>query len=290
MARSLGALVLVAAAAAKLARPRESREALASFGLAAPATRTLGWAVLVAAELALAAGIAAGSAAASYAAAGMMLAFAATLTAEIARGHAGRPCGCFGPRSRIGWTAVGRNVALAVFYGALPSIPEPRLAATGWLAVGLGIAIAAIVALAVAVLALAREVGALRLSVAPQSALEVAHEGPEVGSRADLLDRFDTGRDARFALAVFTSESCPVCSALAPSIEFIARDPLVAVTAFDEQQDPDAWSALDVPGSPYAIALGLDGTVLAKGTFNTFAQLESVVATAARRREEAVNA
>jgi hypothetical protein len=220
----------------------------------------------------------------------MMLAFAATLIGEIARGHAGRPCGCFGPRSRIGWRAVARNLVLAVFYAALPSIPEPHLAATGWLAVGLGVAIVAICALAVAVLALAREVGALRLSVAPQSALEVAYEGPEVGSRADLLERFDAGRDARFALAVFTSDSCPVCSALEPSIEFVGRDPLVAVTVFDEQRDADAWSALDVPGSPYAVALGLDGTVLAKGTFNTFAQLESVVATAARRREEAVNA
>jgi hypothetical protein len=39
-----------------------------------------------------------------------------------------------------------------------------------------------------------------------------------------------------------------------------------------------------VPGSPYAVALDLDGTVLAKGTFNNLAQLESVVATAERRR------
>jgi len=47
---------------------------------------------------------------------------------------------------------------------------------------------------------------------------------------------------------------------------------------------------LDVPGSPYAVALGRDGTVLAKGTFNSLAQLESVVATAMRRRQEALSA
>ena len=40
----------------------------------------------------------------------------------------------------------------------------------------------------------------------------------------------------------------------------------------------------DVPGSPFAVAIGGDGTVLAKGTFNTGAQLESVLATAERRR------
>jgi hypothetical protein len=45
---------------------------------------------------------------------------------------------------------------------------------------------------------------------------------------------------------------------------------------------------VDVPGSPYAVALGLDGTVLAKGTFNSLGQLESVLATAERREREVV--
>jgi hypothetical protein len=41
-----------------------------------------------------------------------------------------------------------------------------------------------------------------------------------------------------------------------------------------------------VPGSPFAVAIGRDGRVLAKGTFNSLAQLESVLATAERRRRE----
>jgi hypothetical protein len=46
-----------------------------------------------------------------------------------------------------------------------------------------------------------------------------------------------------------------------------------------------------VPGSPYAIALTLDGLTLAKGTFNSLAQLESVIATArARERGPALAA
>ena len=40
---------------------------------------------------------------------------------------------------------------------------------------------------------------------------------------------------------------------------------------FDEVRDADAWAAADVPGSPFAVALDADGTVLAKGTFNTAA-------------------
>src|SRR5438094_664258 len=50
------------------------------------------------------------------------------------------------------------------------------------------------------------------------------------------------------------------------------------------------WQAR-VPGSPYAVALDpLTGTVLAKGTFNGLAQLESVLATAERRALEAAHA
>ena len=52
--------------------------------------------------------------------------------------------------------------------------------------------------------------------------------------------------------------------------------------------DAAVWTELDVPGSPYAIALDRDGMVLAKGTFNNLAQLESVLATAERRRGERV--
>ena len=59
----------------------------------------------------------------------------------------------------------------------------------------------------------------------------------------------------------------------------------MSLRTFDEVADADAWSAADVPGSPFAVALDADGTVLAKGTFNTGAQLESVLAAAERRRK-----
>ena len=81
-----------------------------------------------------------------------------------------------------------------------------------------------------------------------------------------------------------------MCRALAPAIAAFGRHPRVALRTFDEVADADAWAAADVPGSPFAVALGADGTVLAKGTFNTGAQLESVLAAAERRRRAPVRA
>ena len=66
----------------------------------------------------------------------------------------------------------------------------------------------------------------------------------------------------------------------------MARDPLISVGSFDEAAEAELWGELEVPGSPFAIAIDRDATVLAKGTFNNLAQLESVLATASRRRRE----
>ena len=75
-----------------------------------------------------------------------------------------------------------------------------------------------------------------------------------------------------------------MCEALRPTVDSVAAHPAVAVGRFDEHDDSEVWSALDVPGSPYAVALDPEGTVLAKGTFNNLAQLESILAAGERRR------
>ena len=128
--------------------------------------------------------------------------------------------------------------------------------------------------------ALAREVGELRLAIAPQAALSIAEEGPELGSHVRVIDRFS--RDAPLAVAVFTSPGCALCRALEPSLRLIASDPEVELEVFDEQDDAEAWLELAIPGSPYAVVLSPDGDVLAKGTFNSLFQLESILATATR--------
>src|SRR5436189_107161 len=84
-------------------------------------------------------------------------------------------------------------------------------------ALGLGVALIACAGLSVAVLALAREVGMLRLRLGPDSALEIPEEGPELGARSPLIDAIARGPDAELALAVFVSEGCRVCQALEPA-------------------------------------------------------------------------
>jgi hypothetical protein len=274
------AAVLGVAAASKLARPRESAASLAALRVPRAA---LG--VAVGLELVLAVGVALGSALAAYAAAGLLVAFAAVLVAAIRRGALGRPCPCFGARGRIGWPAVGRNLGLAAGFAAVPWLP--RLDAQGWLAVGLALALAGVAVLVLAVLALAREVGELRLRLPPDAALELASEGPEMGERTPLVERFRRDSGARFALAVFSSEGCRLCRALEPAVAALGRDPLLSVQVFDEVRDRDAWEELAVPGSPYAVALALDGTVRAKGTFNSLGQLETILAAAERREARA---
>jgi Methylamine utilisation protein MauE len=274
--------VLAASAIAKLAGP-DARGGLATFGVGDRRAQLAVWAGLIATELAIAIGVAAGVDAFAWAGALLMLALSGALVSALARGRGGRPCACFGARSRVSWSGVGRNLALAAGLAAVPFVPADEPTTEGWLAIGLGVALLACAGLAVALLALAREIGMLRLRLGPASALEIPEEGPELGSRAELVERFEIDERTRLALAVFTSEGCHVCQGLGPSIDLLRREPELAVATFDEVAEAQAWSALDVPGSPYAVALGADGTVLAKGTFNNLAQLESVLATAERR-------
>ncbi|HEY1238650.1 MAG TPA: MauE/DoxX family redox-associated membrane protein [Solirubrobacterales bacterium] len=278
-------IVLAGAALAKLAAPRASIGALAGFGFEEGPLRPVAWAALIAVELALAVAVALGSDAAAYAAAVLMAMFAALTVGALLRGRAGAPCACFGPRSTISWLGALRNLVLAAAFAVLPSVDGISIGTQGWMWIGIGVALAACAALAIAVLALAREVGMLRLQLGTQGALEIEGEGPEVGAHArDLSDRI--GRNgADFGLAVFTSEGCHICQTLVPAIDNVAKDPRVAVGVFDEVAEAELWRTLEIPGSPFALALDCEGTVLAKGTFNNLAQLESVLATAERRKE-----
>jgi hypothetical protein len=282
-------LVLLGSAAAKLAAPARTRAALSTFGLRAERARALAWGGAVAAETALGIAVALGVDAAAWAAAGLMLIFAAALARALRAGRAGEPCGCLGPRSRVTTAALVRTFALALAFALLPLVPHTSPTTDGWLAIGLAAAAAAIAGLTLLVLALAREVGELRLALGPAPALEIAGEGPPLGQRVGdpVAGRFRPGTKTRFALAVFSSDGCPMCQALEPAVAALARDPLLAVEVFDEHADEHIWRALAIPGSPYAIVLSLDGIVLAQGTFNSSRQLESLVATG-EQRERAV--
>jgi Methylamine utilisation protein MauE len=274
------AAVLLASAAGKLVSGRSARDALRSYGIAWAGARAALWGGAIVAETGLAIAVAAGVPGSAEAAAALLAVFALALAVAILRGRAGAPCGCFGGRSRIGWPAFARTALLAAAFAALPVLPDTKLSTEAWLGAGLVVALAGLAALGVAVLALARELGELRLAIAPQAALSLEHEGPELGGRVGLIERFE-GR-APLAVAVFTSPGCGLCQALEPSLRLVANDPEVELEVFDEETDADAWASLAVPGSPYAVVLGRDGVVLAKGTFNSLFQLESLLAHATR--------
>ena len=206
----------------------------------------------------------------------------------LMRGRAGAPCACFGARSTVSALAVLRNLALAAAFavGPVPSLrraqhrrlaghrPRRRAARLrGPRRRGSG--------------ARARGRDAAASGRYPGRARD-RRRGPARSGRrsAALARRIAFEGHAELGLAVFSSEGCHLCQTLAPAIENVARDPLVAAGVFDEAADAALWRELDVPGSPFAIAIGRDATVLAKGTFNNLAQLESVLATAERRRRE----
>ena len=84
--------MLAAAAALKLASPRSSHEALATFGVPGGRIRWAVWSLVVAAELGLAAGVALGSATAAYLAAALLAGFAVAHVVALRRGRAGAPC------------------------------------------------------------------------------------------------------------------------------------------------------------------------------------------------------
>ena len=277
-------LVLLAAAGMKAWGGAGARLALATYGIRGSAAWVV-WAGLVVVEAGLGVAVAIGADWAARAAALLMAGACAVQVGAIAAGRAGAPCGCFGARGRVRTRSAGRAALLAAGLAVLPLLPRDHVTTEGWLAIGLGVALAGLVGLGVVVLALAREVGMLRLALSPRGALEVAHEGPEIGSRSALLEAF--GGEIAFGqigLAVFTSEGCGLCRALAPTVALLGMHAAVVLRTFDEVADAPAWSAADVPGSPFAVALDSDGTVLAKGTFNTGAQLETVLAAAERRR------
>lgn len=243
----LGA-TLLAAAALKLTDPTSTAVAAATFGLRGALARHA-WLVLAGLEAGLAAALLAAAPWAAAATAAVLAVFALAQAAAIAAGRAGAPCGCFGARGQISWSSLARTMLLAGAAGLLASgwgggqPPPPLLPAV------------AAVVLATAMVMRAR-------AGRPAGALDVDGEGPPLGSAPAL--------GAGVRLALFTAPGCRLCRTLVP------RARRAGARVFDEIADAAAWASAAVPGAPYAVALAADGTVLAKGTVNTRAQLASV--------------
>ena len=111
-------------------------------------------------------------------------------------------------------------------------------------------------------------------AAAPAGALELDGRGTAAGRAEPARGWFPEPHGT--VLAVFTTPGCGLCRRVAGAADALAQRG-VTVRRFDEVGDPDAWAAARVPGAPYAVALGPDGHVLAKGTVNDGAQLASVI-------------
>jgi methylamine dehydrogenase accessory protein MauD len=162
--------------------------------------------------------------------------------------------------------------------------------------------------LLVAVLALARQVGILYERVAPMGALMLDH-GPKVGEAAPVLALESIGgarvaigltQGKRSQLIFFLSPTCPVCKKLLPILKSIKGsesawlDVVLAsdgdlpehaafrekakLAAFPYVLSTELGMAFCVSRLPYAVLIGEDGRVCAKGLVNSREQLESLFA------------
>jgi len=161
-------------------------------------------------------------------------------------------------------------------------------------------------ALVVAMLALARQVGVLHMRVAPAGALTTAG-GPVVGARshaiaAQSLDGATVivGGDApgsALRLLMFVSATCPLCKNLIPMAKSFARDErvqlifvgddavpvqreMIARHGLDGYQfinGPEVGQAYEVGKLPFAVLLDATGVILSKGLVNSREHLESLI-------------
>jgi methylamine dehydrogenase accessory protein MauD len=163
-----------------------------------------------------------------------------------------------------------------------------------------------ILALAVALLALARQVGVLHMRVAPAGALTTAG-GPSVGATAPAIPSttIDGAKvtiggaapGASLRLLMFVSATCPLCKNLIPMAKSFARDERVQLIFIGDdtesvQRDmiekhglagyqfvngPDVGQSFEVGKLPYAVLLDADGVILSKGLVNSREHLESLI-------------
>lgn len=163
----------------------------------------------------------------------------------------------------------------------------------------------AVLVLLVAVLALARQVGILYERVAPMGAL-MMDSGPKVGEAAPRLELADIigrgvrlgGAAAKAKLVFFLSPTCPVCKKLLPIVRAAAASEsawLEVVLASDGDQaeheqfyrrmnlarfpyvlSTELGMTYRIGKLPYAVLIGEDGRIRAKGLVNSREQLESL--------------
>ncbi len=137
-----------------------------------------------------------------------------------------------------------------------------------------------------------RQVGSISLQLAPAAHIGEIEGGPDPGTVVEVAD-LDRERPA---IILFVSPTCRICSPLLPALPVVqthyAELQLIAAviggdasSRWDYAQGIGDAARLDlgeleteweVPGTPYAVAVGRDGRVLAKGVANSLDHLEQL--------------
>jgi methylamine dehydrogenase accessory protein MauD len=164
-----------------------------------------------------------------------------------------------------------------------------------------------VIVLALAVLALARQVGVLHERVAPAGAL-LPTSGPKVGETTEATAYLDLeggqvivggpAQDGRPTLVLWISPTCPVCRGLVPTACAMARDEKLRLVFASDGDKPEQHAAyardlritaypyivslalglkFAVSKLPFAVLIGAEGTLRSKGLVNTREHLESLV-------------
>jgi hypothetical protein len=216
----------------------------------------------------------------AYAAVALGVGFLAALAQARLRGVERLRCGCFGAsegRTSHLLVRAGGFTALALVAAFGGSI-DVSVSSGTLVAVVLVLLSLTVIALALLVFALYRQVGVLTLRIGPRVPFELAEEGPEIGQAPPALDGL---RGRRSEVVFFFSSTCRLCRQLSAGVAALARQGL-AVRVVEEEQDEGAFRRWNVPGTPFVVHL-VDGVVAAKGTVNTLEELELLLDTGKAR-------
>ena len=277
------AVVFAWAGIAKLATLNRFAMVLGTHGVPRSARRP-GAVLLATAEIVIGALLGAGVALrpTAIAAAGLSALFALALVRTRLRGNTRSTCGCFGGRRAtntnllvIRGGMIAAASALLASGVANVSGPRPETLRSAVLAV-LGILV---IGLALAVVALFRQVGVLSLRLTPQTALELLDEGPAIGEPAPMLPELTRmGQE----LVAFVSLNCKMCLDVLPGLRALDRDTL-PVHWVREDTEEEVFADWAVPGTPYVVYI-VDGVVRSKGLVNTLEQIDWVLDQGAERQ------
>ena len=169
---------------------------------------------------------------APLAAVALGLLFIAALFRARARGVRRLDCGCFGSKKRRVEILIARAAGFTAL-AALSAFETPLPTRNTLIFIVLAALTIAVVVLGMLVLALYRQVGVLTLRMGPGVALELAEEGPSIGTPAPDLDVLvGTGHE----LVMFFSEGCRLCRQLAPAVRALASEGLPVRVVYENEE------------------------------------------------------